>query len=113
MWFIVIFGSLPTIRTVLLSAGRTITSTFTGGHSKVSSKRRSTYSKDKNNWMELDDQRFEAKINSNGKAVLTKSGMTDSQDEVDGMSGHGMFIMRETTVDVAHEYNPRKPGDFV
>lgn len=97
MWFIIIFGSLPTIRTVFITAGQHMRSLT--GTAKPSKHRSKGYIDQ--SWVELSHDRnkgFETKVDTGRRVGLSQYGRSDSEEEI--LSDGRRNIMVTTDMEV-------------
>ncbi|KAK6389300.1 hypothetical protein LTR65_006880 [Meristemomyces frigidus] len=93
MWFIIIFGSLPTLRPVFVATAGNIKS-LTGRSKRT--KAQSSQDGD-NSWVELSAKGFHAKIDGGKKRIHDPYGCSDSEEMILGTTGE-IMVTQETTV---------------
>lgn len=93
MWFIIIFGSLPTLRPVFLTTVVNLKS-ITGRNKRT---KEQSYPQGENSWVELSGKGFQAQVDGGRKAARTQYGRGDSEEEILGTAGE-ITITKETTV---------------
>lgn len=99
MWFIIIFGSLPTVRGVIFAVGNTVKARATGRSnvSDPSSGKLTAHHNKGESWIELSGGAQHCQVTS---SKLRRLGKTDSEEEIwpTGVMGNEIMVIREMTV---------------
>ena len=107
MWFIIIFGSIPPLRSVLVSAGKNIKSRATGNSDRIGSirqLRKSTQHGNVDPWIELTGKQEKSHPRvTTGRHGTFGSGGNDSEEEIlapgePDTHSTEIWVTRETTI---------------